>query len=143
MTGIWVKLNLKQFALAIIYFMPELPDKAKIPSKLPHLSEDLLLHEVYTHGDDAHAQQEVDRPQHQLCVGLLLCHVISSAVNVGISRHKVTEPDSHQADETKVESIKEGPVLPGREDDSSYDDVADEDGEAGGDGDGDEVDIFY
>ena len=67
-----------------------------------HLRDDLLLHEVDAHGDDAHAQQDVHRPQHQLGVGLCLLHVIVDVVDVGLAGYEVSKADSHQADEAKI-----------------------------------------
>ena len=54
----------------------------KEASKLSCLGEDFFLHEVDTHGDDAHAQQDVDRPQHQLGICFLLSHIVCPAVDV-------------------------------------------------------------
>ncbi len=41
-----------------------------------HLWDNFLLHEVDAHGYEPHTQQDVDSPQHQLRICLLLIHVL-------------------------------------------------------------------
>ena len=118
-----------------------------------YLSDDLLLHQVDTHGYDAHPQEDVDGPQDQLGIGLLLRHVLSYIVNVGVSRNKITKPNGHETNETEVSTIQVWPVLeyyqsvsccgvntedlylPGSKEDSTKDDVAEKYKEATCDGD--------
>ena len=53
-----------------------LTDSSSLEHSAHYLGDDLLLHEVDAHGDEPHAQQDVDGPQHQLGVRLLLVHVL-------------------------------------------------------------------
>ena len=108
-----------------------------------HLCDDLLLHEVDAHGDDAHAQQDVHCPQHQLGVGLGLRDRLVKVVNVGFSRDKVPEPYGHQADEAEVGSVQVGPVLPVGEHHGPQHEVCQQHHEARGDGHSDQPDVLH
>ena len=77
-----------------------------------HLCDDLLLHEVNAHGDDPHAQKDVDSPQHQLGVGLGLWDRLIKVVNVGFARDKVSEPDGGESYKSEIETLDKGPIFP-------------------------------
>ena len=76
-----------------------------------YLGWNFLLDEVEAHAEYCEAKEEVAAGQHQLGRRLPLWDGTRDVVHVGVTRHKVPEPDGKKTGEAEIHSVQSGPAL--------------------------------
>jgi len=104
-------------------------EKSQFLAKPLALLLDLFLHEVEAHGKQGEAERQPERAENQLLAGRPLVHVRAG--------HYVPEADRRQRDEAEVRPGQVVPVLPECEEHSPGEDIAGNDDQTDGDGNGD------